>query len=177
VMGLMLLFGVSPGEMINVAWFYFNVLVITAIITAISELVEAVRRARAVHDASALAEAGGAPRPAGPAGAVLPYTLPARVAEGDILAVQAEDHYLRVHTTTGNALVLGRLADAVRALAGCDGAQVHRSYWVSRGAVAGHAREGQRVTLTLSNGLQVPVSRRHAPVLRRMGWLDGGNPA
>lgn len=46
-----------------------------------------------------------------------------------------EDRYLRIHTDGGSDLILMRLRDAVGELAGADGLQVHRSFWVARAAV------------------------------------------
>ena len=92
---------------------------------------------------------------------------------GGLLCVAAEDHYLRVHTTAGSALILYRMADAVSELAGVDGLQVHRSFWVAAGAVRGIERSGRRVSLKLSNGLVVPVSRTFLGRVRAAGWLAG----
>ncbi len=96
--------------------------------------------------------------------------IPAKIA-GELLCVKTEDHYLRIYTTAGDDLILMRLRDALNELEPDDGLQVHRSYWVARRAVTGFKREGRRVLLTLSNGLEVPVSERHLPAVRRAGWL------
>src|SRR5690606_15189181 len=58
--------------------------------------------------------------------------LPHRLKGAAIRAVEAEDHYLRVHTDQGSDLILMRLSDAVKELEGLDGAQTHRSWWVAR---------------------------------------------
>jgi hypothetical protein len=100
-----------------------------------------------------------------------PARLPDRLRGARLLAVEAEDHYLRFHTDRGSDLLLMRISDAVAELEGLGGAQTHRSWWVARDAVAGVQRSGGRATLRLVNGLVVPVSRRHAPRLRREGWL------
>ncbi|HYE51517.1 MAG TPA: LytTR family DNA-binding domain-containing protein [Azospirillaceae bacterium] len=90
----------------------------------------------------------------------------------ELLALEMEDHYLRIHTAAGSDLVLCRLSDALAELEGADGLQVHRSFWVARAAVASAARDGGRLLLRLSNGLEVPVSRTHQPALRAAGWLE-----
>ena len=46
---------------------------------------------------------------------------------GDLLSLRTEDHYLRIHTSAGNDLILFRLKDALGELDGADGMQVHRS--------------------------------------------------
>ncbi len=96
--------------------------------------------------------------------------LPPRLQRASLLALQAEDHYLRVHTGAGDAMILMRLSDAMAAVEALDGRQTHRSWWVARGAVDSVSRGDGRATLTLSNGVLVPVSRTHAPGLRESGW-------
>jgi DNA-binding LytR/AlgR family response regulator len=96
--------------------------------------------------------------------------LPFRLKGSEIYAVQAEDHYLRVHTSAGSDLILMRLSDAVGALEGIEGAQTHRSWWVSKGAVADVRTSDGRATLTLKSGAEVPVSRTYNKALRQAGW-------
>lgn len=96
--------------------------------------------------------------------------LPPRLQRAPLLALQSEDHYLRVHTGAGDALILMRLSDAIAAVEGLDGRQTHRSWWVARQAIDMIARGDGRATLTLSNGVEAPVSRSHAPHLREAGW-------
>jgi len=97
--------------------------------------------------------------------------LPAKLRGAQVWAVEAEDHYLRLHTSKGQDLILLRLADAVAELDGIEGLQVHRSWWVARDAIADIARGDGRATLTLQDGSQVPVSRTYAKVLREKGWM------
>jgi DNA-binding LytR/AlgR family response regulator len=85
--------------------------------------------------------------------------------------VEAEDHYLRLHTSKGQDLILMRLADAVAELDGIEGAQVHRSWWVAREAITDAKRGDGRATLTLRDGAEVPVSRTYAGMLRERGWI------
>ncbi len=96
--------------------------------------------------------------------------LPLRLREARLIAVEAEDHYLRVHTDQGSDLILMRLADALTELEGLEGAQTHRSWWVARDAVRGASRGDGRATLTLDGGITAPVSRRYARTLRDAGW-------
>lgn len=96
--------------------------------------------------------------------------LPPKLRGARLIAVQSEDHYLRLHTDRGSDLILMRLADALSELEGLEGAQTHRSWWVARNAVRDVARGDGRATLTLDGGLSVPVSRRHARALRAAGW-------
>lgn len=96
--------------------------------------------------------------------------MPLHLRAGRIIAVQAEDHYLRVHTDLGSDLILMRLSDAVAELDGLEGAQTHRSWWVAKEAVRGAKRGDGRATLELEGGLTAPVSRSYAATLREAGW-------
>jgi hypothetical protein len=97
--------------------------------------------------------------------------LPPRLRGAELFAVEAEDHYLRLHTSLGQDLVLMRLADALVELEGLEGAQTHRSWWVARAAVASAERLDGRAVLTLKDGAEVPVSRGFARALRTAGWF------
>lgn len=97
--------------------------------------------------------------------------LPPRLRGGQIHAVEAQDHYLRLHTSKGEDLILMRLSDAVAELEGIEGAQTHRSWWVARDAVEDARRGDGRATLTLRGGVEVPVSRAYAKALREAGWF------
>jgi hypothetical protein len=94
--------------------------------------------------------------------------LPPRLARSRLLAIEAQDHYLRVLTQDGSALVHMRLADALTALEGSDGARVHRSWWVARCAVDDAEWSGGRGQLTLLEGTTVPVSRTFADAAKTM---------
>lgn len=96
--------------------------------------------------------------------------LPPRLGN-DLVALEMEDHYLRVHTRLGSDLILLRMRDALSELDGLDGAQVHRSWWVARSAVERVERDGRNVLLVLSGELHAPVARSQVPVLKAAGWL------
>ena len=97
--------------------------------------------------------------------------LPERLRSAELFAVEAEDHYLRLHTSLGQDLILMRLGDAIAELEGIEGAQTHRSWWVARAAVAGAERLDGRAVLTLKDGAEAPVSRGFARGLRAAGWF------
>lgn len=112
---------------------------------------------------------------AGAVQAARPATLGQRLKPGlrnaVILALEAEDHYVRVHTAQGSELILIRLADAIAEMGGVEGARTHRSWWVARAAVTESRRAEGRATLTLSNGAEAPVSRNAVAELVEKGWL------
>jgi len=97
--------------------------------------------------------------------------LPAKFRAAEIHAVSAEDHYLRVHTSAGETLILMRLADAIRELAALEGLQTHRSWWVARQGLADVTKGDGKVRLKLRSGAEAPVSRANLKVVRDAGWL------
>lgn len=86
--------------------------------------------------------------------------LPAGVV-GDLVCIRMEDHYLRVTTLNGEALILMRMRDALGELKDYPGLQVHRSWWVAADAVASLTRTGRRLEVVLKNGARAPVSSTH----------------
>ena len=112
-----------------------------------------------------------APDAPGIPGEALRARLEFKYRQAAIFALSAEDHYLRVHTSAGETLILTRLYDAIRELDGIEGSQVHRSWWVAKDAVADIARGDGKVDLVLKSGLRAPVSRRYQKALKTDGWL------
>jgi DNA-binding LytR/AlgR family response regulator len=90
----------------------------------------------------------------------------------DVLCLQMEDHYVRVHTASGSHLVLATMQQAIAALGGAAGLQVHRSWWVAAQAVAGVGSEGRNLRLKLRGGLVAPVARSSVAAVRAAGWLE-----
>lgn len=89
-----------------------------------------------------------------------------------VLCLQMEDHYVRVHTASGSRLVLATLAQAVAALKGAAGLQTHRSWWVAEKAVVRAIADGRNVRLELVNGITAPVARSSVAAVRAAGWLE-----
>jgi hypothetical protein len=142
--------------------YYPSVIVVAAVMMAITYMVieRMIARDRITH--------------AAPAGAAPPkflQRLPVKLRGGELYAVEAEDHYLRLHTSRGSDLIWMRLVDAVAELDGLEGAQTHRSWWVAKAAVTDARRSDGRGTLVLKNGVEAPVSRSYAAALREAGWF------
>lgn len=133
---------------------FASVMIVSAVMTVIYLLVE---RPRMTH--------------ASPQPPKFLERLPLKLRGAEVWAVEAEDHYLRLHTSKGQDLILMRLGDAVAELEGIEGAQVHRSWWVARDAITDAKRADGRATLTLKDGSEVPVSRTYAGPLRERGWI------
>lgn len=87
----------------------------------------------------------------------------------DVIAVKSELQYLRVWTTRGAALVLGSLQE-VEDEEGSAGMRVHRSWWVNAQHVRTVGRRGEAAVCELSDGREVPISRRRkADAVARFG--------
>ncbi|KPP81145.1 MAG: hypothetical protein HLUCCA04_09145 [Oceanicaulis sp. HLUCCA04] len=149
-------------QVLPLTWFF--VLVICAFVTGIawlSEHMQALREAAANPPSASTASASPA----------LTDKLPHRLRAARLISMCAEDHYLRVRTDAGEALILMRLSDAIAACGALAGAQVHRSWWVARDAVTDARKGDGRGTLILEDGSEVPVSRSYYPALREAGWF------
>lgn len=157
-------FGPWRMEPLGIAMLFMLVWLVTAIITAINYATAT----PAPMPPPVAAPSEPAPAPARPR---LAERLAPHLRDAPIHAVQAEDHYLRVHTAAGSELILMRLGDAVPELAGIEGARTHRSWWVARSAVVAAARRDGRGELTLPGGIVAPVSRSAYPELREAGWF------
>ena len=87
----------------------------------------------------------------------------------DVMAVKSELQYLRVWTNRGAALVLGSLQE-VEDEEGSAGMRVHRSWWVHARHVRTVGRRGEAAICELSDGREVPISRRRkADAIARFG--------
>lgn len=90
---------------------------------------------------------------------------------GPVLALQSEDHYVRVHGPGGSELLFMRLRDAIAEMDGASGQQVHRSWWVANDAIVSVEADGRNRTITLRNGHLAPVARESVARLERSGFL------
>ena len=142
---------------------YVNVLIIGASIMVIFYLIQR-EQPTATAPAPLPQAADNAPR------ARLFERLPPHLG-GEIIALEMEDHYVRAHTALGSDLILMRLTDAISELDGIAGAQVHRSWWVARGAVEEVRREGRNLRLVLPRGITAPVARANVHRLKEEGWF------
>jgi hypothetical protein len=141
---------------------YGIVLMIAAVLSTITVLFERQASGAGMPPPDAAAEAR----------ARFAERLPLPMRRHAILALEAEDHYLRVHLAGGHSvLILLRLGDAIAELAAVPGARTHRSWWVARDAVTRIARADGRAVLTLDGGTEVPVSRTYYRALAEAGWL------
>jgi len=156
---LVFLLNQSPPSLNYLTMQFGYVLVISLIITSASYLLNAASQNQTQTEDSANPVAGFLER------------LPVKFQTADLYAISSEDHYLRVHTSLGEELILMRLADAVRELDAADGLQVHRSWWVAKTGVTDEKRVDGRSLLVLPNGTEVPVSRSYRTKAKAAGLI------
>ncbi len=97
--------------------------------------------------------------------------LPVHLQSSDLYALSSEDHYVRVHTSKGDDIILMRLSDAILDTGDVEGLQVHRSWWVAKTAISHIKSTGRNGEITLKNDGKVPVSRNGLKTVRDIGWL------
>jgi hypothetical protein len=84
----------------------------------------------------------------------------------DLVALSAELHYLRVHTTLGDTLILYPFGRATDELGEARGIRIHRSHWVALDHVQEVRNEGGRMICRMVGGLDLPVSRTYRVTLK-----------
>jgi hypothetical protein len=99
--------------------------------------------------------------------------LPVHISVGEILAIKAEQHYIRVLTHDREYMVLYRFSDAVSQLDIDLGLQVHRSWWIARNAIQSMQQSAKKFLVILSNGEEVPVSTPYQGLLKEMAKFSG----
>lgn len=85
---------------------------------------------------------------------------------GTLLHLSMSDHYVEVFTSRGKALVLMRMADAIKETGNVGGLQIHRSHWVAKDAVKAIRRVEGKTVIETKAGALLPVSRSHLPAVR-----------
>jgi len=85
--------------------------------------------------------------------------LPIMLRQAPVVALSAEDHYVRVRTDRGQALILMNLANAIAALGPDAGVRIHRSHWLSRALAAEAATKRARQIVRINEDTVLPVSR------------------
>lgn len=162
----------APFALATLGSRYGQILLVGLVLTGFMRVLRERRAAAAPPPIDAGIPPAVAEAAAEPAIAVFLRSTAPELAGAALLALEAEDHYLRIHTDRGRAMVLMPIGRATEMLAAVPGQRVHRSYWVADAAVDAVERSGASVTLRLRGGLAVPVSKRLLPALRQQGWLD-----
>lgn len=89
-----------------------------------------------------------------------------------LICFSMEDHYLKVYTKRGDHMMLMRMKDALMELENYPGMQVHRSWWVALDAIKQVKKQSRKATLILDNEMEVPVSQKYLPQLKKHGLLS-----
>jgi LytTr DNA-binding domain len=87
-----------------------------------------------------------------------------------LIALEAEDHYVRVHTDAGSELVSMRFSEALEELARAHGYRLHRSWWACAEAIEAVRWRRGTGEARLTGGIVAPVSRGCATALKEAGW-------
>lgn len=98
--------------------------------------------------------------------------LPDTVTMQEVIAISAEQHYIRVHTDNREHMILYRFSDAINELGSGSGMQVHRSWWVAKAAIASVHSGAKKFYLQLDNGTKVPVSTPYQGMLRQFARAE-----
>ena len=88
----------------------------------------------------------------------------------ELVAIEAEDHYIQVHSTRGKELVYYRFKDALEDLRDLDGLQIHRSAWVSRNGISALEEEGRALQVVLVTGARMRASLSNRGALLQAGF-------
>jgi len=94
--------------------------------------------------------------------------LPAALLPAEVLAIKAEQHYIRVYSPTKEYMVLYRFSDALRELDDALGKQVHRSYWVNTQAISSIHAKAKDFSVRISTGVDIPVSTPYQGLMREL---------
>ena len=94
--------------------------------------------------------------------------LPTTVSADEVIALKAEQHYLKVYTADRSYLTLYRFSDAVAEMDPAAGRQVHRSFWVRSSAIRAIKRDSRKYVVELVNGLAVPISVANRGLIREL---------
>lgn len=81
---------------------------------------------------------------------------------GNLLRIEAQEHYVRLVSDLESRMVLYRFNDIVAELPDQLGMQVHRSHWVAFAAAESLHRDRGRLWLNVTDGSKIPVSRKYS---------------
>ena len=93
---------------------------------------------------------------------------PVPVSPDQLLAMCAEEHYVKLFTTKGDFLVYHRFSDAVKEVRNVQGMRVHRSHWVAENAVRQVCRSAKKMFVEIDGGMRIPVSRPYQAMVAQL---------
>lgn len=89
----------------------------------------------------------------------------------DVVALKAEEHYVRIYARDSSELIHFKFGDAVAQLPSQLGLRVHRSWWIADAHVTSSQRGERRWQLVMAGDVEVPVSDRYLKEVRERGHL------
>jgi hypothetical protein len=98
---------------------------------------------------------------------------PGNLRPEQLLAMCAEEHYVRLITTEGEFLVYHRFSDAAKEVKPLNGLQVHRSHWIAAHAIRQVRRSAKKMVVTIGGNHQVPVSRPYQAMVLQLAEQRG----
>jgi DNA-binding LytR/AlgR family response regulator len=104
------------------------------------------------------------------AGRALRQRLSAKRRAARLIALEAEDHYVRIHTDAGSELIAMRFSEALAELGQAHGYRLHRSWWAAGDAIEAVRWKRGGGEARLGGELTAPVSRSCAAALKEAGW-------
>ena len=135
-------------------------------LAAVDYLLKPVRAARLAETIRRIAEQVQAPQPeTGELITVDQGGVTKLIRRSDVRYVQAQGDYARLHTTEGSFLIRVPLSELEEQWAAHGFLRIHRSYLIALHHLA-QVRLGKGGPSVDINGAQLPVSRRHLPILR-----------
>ncbi len=97
--------------------------------------------------------------------------LPPKFRDAVLYAISSEDHYVRIHSSAGEHMILMRLSDAQDLASPLAGIKPHRSWWVAEAGLETVQRTDGKLRIKLKSGTSVPVSREGAKRIRAANWI------
>lgn len=94
--------------------------------------------------------------------------VPTALRLDEVLAIKAEQHYIRVFTPEREYMLLYRFSDAIRELGTDIGLQVHRSYWVNKTAIDCVKPRAKKFLIKLVTGTEIPVSTPYHAMVKEL---------
>jgi hypothetical protein len=98
---------------------------------------------------------------------------PGNLQPEQLLAMCAEEHYVRLITTEGEFLVYHRFSDAAKEVKLLNGLQVHRSHWIAVHGIRQVCRSAKKMVVTIDGDHQVPVSRPYQAMVLQLAERSG----
>jgi len=83
------------------------------------------------------------------------------IAGQTLLAIEADEHYVRLHTDAGSKHVLYRFRDALKDVEDLAGLRIHRSWWIAEDAMEDLEQTASGFGFKLKSGLIAPVSQTY----------------